>query len=298
MIIILILAAALSTPVDSRLHDFASAISQNFHKKCIGIISEESRHRSSLSSLVCGEKITDENLKTNLSRTSLIHIFVISGSHLILLDQLLSILRIPVYLRFLFLLFYSLIAGWEAPAVRALLGLGLRQAFKFKKLYFPADLMVLLTGFTCLILFPTWWQSLSFLMSWCAALALTTPGIFRVRNSLHQMLYSQFAIYFFMLAPLWGLGSLHPLSVLYNLFLAPAVSFVLLPLSFLTIPVSALVPVFDSLMDGFNGILPYLAEPILLAPGTTPTLGILWLWIFSWHLILHFVRISLWQGKI
>jgi putative ABC transport system ATP-binding protein len=49
-----------------------------------------------VASLICGEKLTDKSLKENLVKTSLIHIFVISGSHLILLDELLSILKIPV----------------------------------------------------------------------------------------------------------------------------------------------------------------------------------------------------------
>ncbi|XGC79697.1 ComEC/Rec2 family competence protein [Bdellovibrio bacteriovorus] len=298
MAILLILAFLLSIPLPSTLHDNASAISQEFHKKCVGIIPQHSLHASSLAALVCGEKITDENLKANLSKTSLIHIFVISGSHLILLDHLLSILKIPLYVRFFFLTFYALFGGWQAPAVRALLGFAVREVFAYRKIFFPGDLIALITGLTGLFLFKSYWQSLSFLMSWSAALALSVVSVFRVRGSFSKAVMSQFAIYFFMLAPLWGIGSLHPLSILYNLCLAPVVSFILLPLSFLTLALPFLIPAFDSMMDVFSSLLPLIAEPVQTSKVAAPSLHFLWLWLLGLHLILHFLRLKLWQGKI
>ncbi|UOF01651.1 ComEC/Rec2 family competence protein [Bdellovibrio reynosensis] len=298
MAILLILAFVLSIPLPTHLHDNASAVSQEFHKKCIEIIPHSTQHASSLAALVCGEKITDEKLKANLSKTSLIHIFVISGSHLILLDQLLGILKIPLYLRFVFLGAYALFGGWQAPAVRALLGFAVRETFAYRKIFFPADLIVLITGFTALFLFQSYWQSLSFLMSWSAALALSVVAVFRVRNSFSKAVLSQFAIYFFMLAPLWGIGSLHPLSILYNLCLAPVVSFVLLPLSFFTVAMPPLAVVFDSVMNIFGSLLPLVAEPVKTAAVTAPTLPFLWLWLLGLHLCLHFLRLKLWQGKM
>ncbi|WP_350159272.1 ComEC/Rec2 family competence protein [Bdellovibrio sp. 22V] len=237
-------------------------------------------------------------MKTNLSKTSLIHIFVVSGSHLILLDQLLSILRIPVFLRFLFLGGYSLAVGWQAPAVRAFLGLCLREFFRRKKHFFPADLVVLLTGLSVLFLFPAWWNSLSLQMSWCAALALGVPELLRLRGSMARILAAQFSIFLFMSAPLWGLGSLHPLGLLYNLFLAPVVSYVLLPLSFLAVLFKGLcLTFFDKVMTSFTFVLPLLAEPVQIVRGSPPSVGFLWLWILLWHLVFHFLRLHLWQGK-
>lgn len=297
MVLLLILAFTLSIPSSNNLLKNTSALSEHFHEKCLQGLPTSSKHHASLASLVCGEKITDQELKIDLSKTSLIHIFVVSGSHLLLIDELLSILKIPVFLRFLFLGAYSLFVGWQAPAVRALCGLGMRILLLRRSLLFPSDLIVALTGFGVLTLFPAWWNSLSFLMSWCAALALCWAPLLRVRNSWMRAFISQISIFLFMSAPLWGIGSLHPLSVVYNLFLAPAVSYILLPLGFLVTAFNSLTFTFDFAMTFFTSLLSHLTEPIELKKGLTPTIGTLWVWIFSWHIVFHFLRLRLWQGK-
>ncbi|MEK2645948.1 ComEC/Rec2 family competence protein [Bdellovibrio sp. BCCA] len=297
MIILLVLALTLSTPLPSSLLTNTSALASTFQQKCVQILPKNFEHHTSLASLVCGEKITDAELKENLSKTSLIHIFVISGSHLILLDELLSIFKIPVIVRFLFLGSYSLVSGWQAPAVRAFLGLGLREVFRRRHLHLPADLGVLATGFTTLILFPGWWNSLSLQMSWCAALALSTSSALRIKNAFARAVFSQVAIFFFMSAPLWGLGSLHPLSILYNLFLAPVVSYILLPLSFLAAAFSPFLILFEKVMGFFNDALIVLSEPIEIHKRSLPSVGLLWTWILGWHCVMHFLRLHLWQGK-
>lgn len=297
MIILLFLALCLSTPLPNSLLINTSATSSVFHEKCLQILPTNSQHLASLASLVCGEKITDQELKKNLSKTSLIHIFVVSGSHLILLDELLGILRIPVIVRFLFLGGYSLAVGWQAPAVRALLGFSTREVLRRRRVYLPADLAVLATGFLTLILFPSWWESLSLQMSWCAALALSWHSILRVKNTFARTVLSQLSIFFFMSAPLWGLGSLHPLSILYNLFLAPVIAYLLLPLSFLAVFLSPFLTLFDHVMSFFMKALPALSEPIEIVRGSTPSTAFLWMWIFSWHVCFHYLRLRLWQGK-
>ncbi|KHD87695.1 MAG: competence protein [Bdellovibrio sp. ArHS] len=297
MIVLLLFALSLSTPASPNLLINTSIFSQKIQTKCSQHLPKESHHVEALNSLVCGEKITDKNLRENLQKTSLIHIFVVSGSHLLLLDELLGILRIPFYVRFFFMSFYSILIGWQAPAVRALLGLGLRRVFKHSRLFFPRDLSVLLTGAAALILFPAWWSSWSFLMSWCAALALTTPDVLRIKSSWTRGFLTQFSIFFLMCAPLWGIGSLHPLSIVYNLFLAPAISYILLPLSFLTVLCPDLVPAFDFVMELFAKSLPVLSEPISLTVRPPPTIPLLWGWLLFWHLCFHFLRLHLWQGK-
>lgn len=297
MIILAALAFCLSIACPPTLLINTSHLSQSFQQKCVRLLPKNSLEQQSLSSLLCGEKITDPELQKNLQRTSLIHIFVISGSHLILLDELLGTLRIPLFVRFIFLALYSLAVGWQAPAVRALLGLFTRSFLQHRRWYFPADLTVLITGLLALILFPDWWNSLSLVMSWCAALALCWPSLLRVRTGVGRVFLSQICIFLFMCAPLWGLGSLHPLSLVYNLILAPVVSYLLLPLAFLATLIPALVGTFDHLMLFFKDSLAILAEPILLNKGTLPRIEILWLWILFWHVFMHFLRLRLWQGR-
>lgn len=297
MIVILTIALLLSMPLPHAVLKNTSHLAEQLQQICLQSIPAKTEQHNSLASLVCGEKISDAELKQNLQKTSLIHIFIVSGSHLLLLDELLSILKIPVYLRFLFLGCYSLGVGWQAPAVRALIGLVVKELFKRKRLFFSADQVVLSTGFITLMLFPAWWLSSSLVMSWCAALALCLPHILRIKNPWVQSATSQFAIFFFMSAPLWGIGNLHPLSMLYNLFLAPVVSYLLLPLSFLAVFFSPFLFVFEKVMTLFEGALSVLSEPIEPTKTTSLTISLLWIWVFSWHILFHFLRLHLWQGK-
>lgn len=297
MTFIITLALFLSISLPTSLLINASSLSDFFHEKCVQKTFVPSKHPQALRALLCGEKITDLHLQENLQRTSLIHIFVISGSHLLLLDELLSILRIPLSVRFVLFFFYSLVAGWQAPVVRALLSLTVRAGLRWRAVHVPNDLAVLMTGLGTLILFPTWWQSLSLQMSWCAALALCWGGLLRVRSSLMKTLLAQFAVFFLMTAPLWGFGSLHPLGIIFNLFLAPVVAYVLLPLSALAIFCSLGVTVFDFVMEVFSLVMPLLAEPVNFVRGSPPPVGWLWAWIFAWHSLMHLLRVGLWQGR-
>ncbi len=297
MIILLFLALALSNSNSSSLLKNTSELATIFHQKCVQILPTESVNRKTLSSLLCGENITDTELKENLVKTSLIHIFVISGSHLILLDELLSILRIPAIVRFFFLSIYSLAVGWQPPAVRALIALGVRILFRRWNWKFPSDLTSLIAGMATLALFPEWWNSLSLVMSWCAALALCWVSVLKIKNKFSALLISQLAIFLFMSAPLWGLGTLHPLSLLYNLLLAPVVAFLLLPLAFFASLIHPLVPIFDVVMNAFNVLLKIVAEPITMTRGTAPAIGLLWMWVFAWHIFFHLLRLRFYQGR-
>jgi competence protein ComEC len=298
MLFLLILAFGLSMNTPPSLLKNTSALSQTYQQKCLRMMPENPQTRASLQSLLCGEKITDTELKDDLIKTSLIHIFIVSGSHLILLDQTLSIFRIPVILRFLSLGFYSLIVGWQAPAVRALLAILTRSGLRSRRFYFPGDLIVLLCGFLALILFPLWWTSMSFQMSWCAALALTTPAVFRISTRQWQgVLLSQMLIFVFMAPLLWGWGSLHPLGILCNLLLAPLVALVLLPLGFLSLFSVYILKTFEYVMSVFNLLLQAVAEPVAVPHMSAVSTIALWCWIFFLHIALHVLRLYLHQGK-
>lgn len=297
MTIILLVALTLGNSLSSSLLKNTTNVASVFHQKCVQILPTGSVNHNILSALLCGENITDAQLKENLVKTSLIHIFIVSGSHLILLDELLSILKIPVLLRFLFLGGYSLAVGWQPPAVRALIALIIRVAFKKLQFPFPADLLTLMAGLLTLSLFPEWWNSLSLVMSWCAALALCWASILRIKNPFLGTLLSQLMIFLFMSAPLWGLGNLHPLSLLYNLLLAPLVAGVLLPLAFLATLIHPLLPAFDFVFELFSKVLNTAAEPILIGKGSTPSVGLLWGWVFAWQIFFHLLRLRLYQGR-
>lgn len=298
MLFLLILALGLSiTPSDALLKN-TSVLSGTYQQKCLNSLPADHASRSAIQSLLCGEKITDSELRENLSKTSLIHIFVVSGSHLILLDHFLSILRIPFFVRFLGLGFYCLAVGWQAPAVRALGSLLFRALSVRCRFYFPSDLIVLACGLIMLILFPSWWRSLSFQMSWCAALSLSAPRLFRLSTrSWRGALLSHFLIFVLMAPLLWGWGSLHPLGILCNLLLAPVVALVLLPLSFFAVFHQTALLVFIKTFSLFEVLLNVVAEPVALPSREVAAHGSFWFWIFGLHVVFHFLRLSLWQGK-
>lgn len=298
MIFILIAAVILNIPNHLDVLKKISPLVTSTHSMCLEIIPKTSKNYASLSSLICGEKLTDEHLKENLSKTSIIHIFIVSGSHLILLDAIFEFLTIPFFVRIIFLSVYSMAAGWQAPVVRALVGLLLKKILKWNSFYFPQDLATLMSGLCTLALFPEWWKSPSLVMSWCASLALATPSLLRIKESLNAKLLGQFSIFLLMILPLFGFGSLHPLSIVYNLFLGNIVALVLLPLSFLTLVNTQFVLIFDVIMDLFRSALVNFSEPINMVSHTSFSIPSLWYWVFTWHIFFHFLRIHLYQGKI
>ncbi len=291
------LALILSISFSPALLNNTSALANIFHEKCVQILPSHLKEHAALSSLLCGEKITDTKLKEKLQKTSLIHIFVVSGTHLLVIDQLLSILKIPVFVRFSILSIYSLATGWEPPAVRALITIFVRGLLRRFRWHFPNDLEVLVAGFVTLILFPPWWTSLSFLMSWCASLALCTASLLPTQSTVKKVFLTQVSIFVFMLAPLWGLGSLHPLGMLYNIVLAPLVTFALMPLGALAVFFPSSGFLFDNAVALFRISILNLSDPITEKGGLLLSTPMLWMWILTLHLGFHFARLKLFQGK-
>lgn len=297
MIIILLFAFLLNKPYNSILLKNTSQAAIVLQQKCEQILPSDAHHAKILASLVCGQNLTDAELKNNLTKTSLIHIFIISGSHLVFLNEFLSFFRIPVFVRLLLMGIYSMATGWQPPAVRALLSVFFRTFLQYLKYSFPGDLIILISGLGLLIIFPDWWTSLSLVMSWCAALALGLTPLFKIKNKVATFILTNAMIFLFMLLPLWGVGALHPLSIVYNITLAPVVSFILLPLAFLSVLVNPLLSIFDFALSCFETSLKLFSEPVFTSSTHNLPIQYLWLWIFICHLFFHLLRIHFYRGK-
>lgn len=297
MVLLLLLAFILSTPSPRILLNNTTEFSANFHEKCEEMVPKNSAARVSLSALACGTNMQASPLQKDLLRSSLIHAYVVSGSHLILLDQFFGIFGIPVIVRFFILLLYSFSAGWQAPVVRALSSWLLLSTKNRFKIFIPTDLCVAIAGMFCLILFPDWWGSLSLMLSWCAALALSSVGLFRWRSSFAKVFFTQMTVFVFMSLPLWGWGNLHPLSLVFNLMLIPFISFVLLPLAVLSFFFHPLLFLFEHSENLFSWILAHGTEPVVSTKSAALPISGIWLWILFLHLAIHFVRLKKRQGK-
>lgn len=296
--IILILAAFFACISPSpHLLKKASTIALSSQSKCDEFLSWKMQHQDSLTALLCGTDLSDNNHKELLQKSSLIHIFVVSGSHLLFLDQILSTLRIPLFVRFLTWLFYSVIAGWQAPVARAFLQLSLRAGLRIYGLHFPSDLAVLLAGLLGIGFFPQWSQSLSYQMSWCASLALSYGIFYKHQSPFRKATLTQISIYFCMAPLLYGFGSLHPLSVVFNLILGNFVALIILPMALLASIVPALRSSFDFLLESFFFLVSHLVAPIQQEKTALLPREALWVWIATLHALCFLIRKKYFQGK-
>lgn len=296
MLIITILALLSSFVSSSDMLDNSSQYTQKLHKICVDFLISTSSEPENIQSVLCGSSITDTQLNFNLSKTSLLHLFIISGSHLVILDSLMTRAKIPFVVRHLFLLVYSLITKLEAPVLRALTSLWFQQLLKKLNLKFSSDLKVLCAGLFTLIININLWDSRSLQLSWLAALGLCM-SLIPTKNIFYKVILSQIAIYVFLLPALYGFGNLHPLSVFFNLTIGILLGVFLIP----TALIAALIPsayfIFESLLDAIHWTSIELTHPIQISKHSLLSNQIIWLWIFSLHIFFIFIRKNFIQGK-
>lgn len=251
---------------------------------CLQLLPEKAAHAKAMGSLLCGEKVTDPALLDSLRQTSLLHLFVVSGSHLIALELSLQFLKIPRPVRRGIAAGFVVLTGFQAPLVRAFVGLCLPgEGSRWGPRGRP-DLDVMKAGLLTLALLPAWITSLSLALSWLAALALSLPWGEGWRGAFRRSI----AIWVFLAPALAGAGVPSPLSWLVNLFVAPVFSLLSLPLAVVALPGGRFTLPFDLFMDGFFALLAGLAG-LSPPPGQMrfPEPVALWLWIGFLHVTIH-----------
>ena len=207
--------------------------------------------------LLCGERLPDGDLKKIFISLGIIHLMVISGSHLIFIEKTWSLLprfRFKNLLLTLFLLIYSMSAGLKPPVLRALFSLLLSKINREMKLFWSPYTRVFISGLLCLLFNNTWVSSLSLQLSWLASLGMSNHRISKLKSC--------FLTFIFLLPIISQWGGLSPLSIILNWLITPLVSGLLLPLSFLTLLFPFLHPLPNELWQGFIHISQYL-QPIM-----------------------------------
>lgn len=298
MLIIFLTILSINNFKLSLLLEKAAFFSKNVHQRCIETLPKSTQNPQAYAALICGRNITDENLKSNLIKSSLIHLFVVSGSHLLLIDEVLLFLRIPFFLRFLLLGLYGLACHWQAPVVRAWIGITLKYIHSRFRLHLASDIYVFYFGLCSLMLFPEWISSRSLIMSWLAALALSVSGLWRLKNPIHRLMLQSLLIYIFMMPTLWGFGNLHPLSLVFNIILAPLVTFLLLPLAVISSVWPVAVKSFDSICQLFLWLSAQGSEPVVIEKSSAIAVPYLWLFLLGLHLGIHFLRIHIKRRRL
>lgn len=263
---------------------FCTKLSEPFFESCLNSIPQNLKERDLAQSLVCGKKVTDEKKKKQLIDNGLIHSFVVSGSHLLALYFLLALLKLSRILQFVFILAYTLLTHFQAPAVRALVQLLIGHRLRSRALNLSSDQKILLSGILCLALFPQWSSSYSFFLSWGCSLALCLSSEL-TNNPIRRGVLT----YLFLSPFLFGLGNPHPVSILLNLTAAPLIHFILLPIATLTIFIPGTGSAFDFLICVFFKILEFL--PAQKSPALSNFKMSLSLWglLLSCHAMTRFV---------
>jgi hypothetical protein len=228
--------------------------------------------------LVCGVDLPPGEVKDLLIGSGLIHLMVVSGSHLVFWEELLFFL--PRRVRLAWLTIYAYLTGFQPPVVLALVrrwvAPHLNRRYGFTSLQTEAAAVL-----AVLIFLPSWILSRSFLMSWGCAVALTSPAWLKGRRFLDPSL----KVYFF----LWPFCAGGPLTILWNACLAPFVGLALFPAKLFSLIVRPL--------DGLTDRLWWIFLEILKAapPGESTGIFISSAWLWPWPLLLHLLFL---EGEI
>lgn len=258
MILIVFVASVFSISLFLGLPEKMSVLSLPLHHICLQSLPTTVENLGSLEALVCGKNMHELFIKDLLVQNSLIHIFIVSGSHFLFLHKILA--KLPIVRRHVLLILfgYALMTLCQAPAVRSILFLLLLEISERKKLFLSPVFLVFLSFCLCVAVFPHWLFSRSLLMSLLAALVLVLMSELwgKQKNTLPALFLTQSVLYFVMAMALWGFSDLHPLGVLLNITLGPLIGGVLFPLSLLV----ALIPPLGFLFDGAMNILIWILQ--------------------------------------
>lgn len=254
-------------------------------QSCLTLLPKNSAHFPALASLICGRHVEDPAWMEILKQTALLHLFVVSGAHLIALEQWLSFLRIPRLGRAAAALGFTLLSGAQPPLFRALVGLWMPRG---RSRWGPSsrpDIDVLKAGILTLTLIPSWIHSISLALSWACALALSVPlgsgwkGAFRRAVAVWILLFP--------LLMAWTVQP--PLTWLFNVLIAPVFALLSLPLAIVALPGGIFAVPFELFMDGFIWLLERLAPSVATSAVEMELLPVTWrwLWIGGCHVCLH-----------
>lgn len=255
-----------------------------------------SPYSEAYSALVCGSEITNPHWRKLAIETGLIHLFVVSGSHLnSIRDVLQSTCRMLGFkttytteiITFLLLAAYTGLCGLQPPVFRALIQFGVSQLARKLSLFWRPDQSVLYSGIIVLLMFPNWISSISLVLSWLCALCLVASSSLCGRSRLTEVF-----VYLGLAPAIMSFGLPGGASILFNICLGPVLGFLLFPLSALCFLLPGLTSAIDHLwriqffLLALSSNLPYQVQDYSQAND-----ALLWVYLLTLHLLLrHFAQ--------
>lgn len=269
--------------------DELNFISYFLHTKCMNLLPSNIQATETLAALVCGHNFESQQSSSLYISTGLIHLFVVSGTHLMFIFRSLQGLfknQSSIRYRFLILILYAGVCLFNPPVVRSLLVLVTLEFLKSRQLLWRTDFILLLCGLICLALQPKWIQSLSLQMSWLAALCLELTSRYLKNASLLTRQCPFYGMYYFTYQSL-GLPQIAivAVGVIFNPFLEK----VLFPLALIVCVFPIMGFLFDICIQCLNSILSVLEfHPYFPTLSLSTIVWGNWFLIFSLHFVLHF----------
>ena len=211
-----------------------------------------------IASLVCGKDLSNSTQLSVLLSTQLYHLAVVSGGHLQILLELLEIFVAKTTFGGLIitalLILFSTFTGLQAPVTRSLF-VFLFNRFHLKlKIKSRPDLVQLISGTLCLLLFPDWIYSYSLFLSWWAGLSLCLSSQL-FPSSKKQNPYSWkknlCRVGLVQISTGLALGIFSGIGIVANWLIAPTFSFLLFPIGLLSLMVPQFSIIFDFISTFF-----------------------------------------------
>ena len=227
MISVLFFAAGIGIYLFSTLLSFYADIIFYPHKLCVKMAPQHSSFQDLYQALICGHKILNFELKEQIRSLGLLHLFVVSGTHLHFISLFIEgLFKKNKALTYIILIFYSLSCGLKAPVIRALTSQVVKLlSRKFKLGYSPSQSLL----FSFLLLAPVYSANHSFislsLSSMASLIVQTSAKKFKNDFFRHIVLFLLLSLVFF------PLQTLHPISFLFTYFMTPLICYIFIPLS-------------------------------------------------------------------
>jgi ComEC/Rec2-related protein len=250
---------------------------------CKSLLSNELHHVSLYRAIACGAH-PDPQTYASLKTISLWHLLIVSGGHftalVITLNFIKPLSKLPV-LKSGILLFFCFWTGFQEPAFFSFVQIQFEALQKKKRLKLQNTQAILYSGVICLLLFPKWSNSYSFLLSWLCRISIL--AVKRIKSLWHQAL-----IFYIILLPICASFSfISPQSILWNCLFGPLLSFLLFPLSLLIMLMpNTLGKYCDTLVDKFL-MLVSLFQNTKTVPETYDRPAIFRFWIYL--IMIHFI---------
>lgn len=261
---------------------------------CNQITLTSSSYSGLFQSFICGKKLDKSLPKETLIKSGVYHLIVVSGGHFLFLESLFHFLKFPFFLRAILLCLYYLITGLQAPGLRALAHLLLSRLVEKYQMKISNFNLVFFSGLICLILNCSFWNSLSFWLSFSVGLALAAcQSLFYNESTINRFLMLNLILYLFLFPFLIKLSYSHPFTLfLGNLLIFP--TFIFLSINGVIILILELcdfplwIKIMDTGLSLFFKILETLSAFAHEKNNSPWDWFIFWFYLFSVFVCVHF----------